>query len=103
MPFATATASWAPRAAASSALEGLALGPEDEPAGVEDPGDGRVQLGPEGRHVGGEVDEGHRRGGRSQVVVLVPAVEGDGAREPLAQGHRRRPAQAPSGSSLVSA
>ena len=44
------------------ALEGLALGAEDEPAGVEDPRHRLVELAPVGGHVGLEVDEGDGEG-----------------------------------------
>ena len=48
-------------------FEGLAFGPEDEPAGVEHAGDGRVDLPPVGKDVGAEVHEGDPRlRGRAQ-------------------------------------
>ncbi len=45
------------------ALEGLPLGAQDEPAGVEDPRHRLVQLAPVGGHVGPEVDERNGEGG----------------------------------------
>ena len=44
------------------ALEGLPLGAEDEPAGVEDPRHRLVELAPVGGHVGAEVHEGDGEG-----------------------------------------
>ena len=44
------------------ALEGLPLGAQDEPAGVEDPRHRLVQLAPVGGHVGPEVHEGDGEG-----------------------------------------
>jgi len=42
-------------------FECLDLRAEDEPSGVEDPGDGRVQLRPKGDHVRLHVEEGDGR------------------------------------------
>src|SRR6185503_19210286 len=56
-------------------LEGLALRPKDEPAGLQNAGQGGVDLGPQGPHAGGEVQEGDGRAG----IGHSPGVRREGA------------------------
>ncbi len=59
VPLPTATAMRNTEDRSELALEGLDLGPEDEPARVEHPREGRVDLRTQRPHAGAEVDEGN--------------------------------------------
>ena len=76
MPLPTATASRRAERLRQLALEGLALGAEDEPSRVEHAGDRGVELVAQRRHVRLEVDERDRRAHSAVLTSSAPCGAG---------------------------